>query len=170
MPRLLLSVITVGSIGLAYYFSMNKNKTISKNGLNLLKQFEGWRSQVYLDSAGLPTIGYGHLLKPGEFFDIITKAEGESLLKSDVAEAENAVNDNVNVALTQNMFDALVSFVYNIGAYNFASSTLLRVLNEGDYEEARRQLSVWNKVTVNGVKVVSQGLVNRRQHEQDLFV
>ncbi|MFK5947951.1 MAG: lysozyme [Methylococcales bacterium] len=165
--KLILSLLPV--VGLVLYMSLNKKKVISKNGLDLLKQFEGWRAQVYLDSANLPTIGYGHLLKDNETYFMINKMEGEALLKQDVSVAETAVNKMVSVNLSQNMFDALVSFVYNVGAGAFKASTLLRVLNAGDYQEAQRQLAVWNKITVDGVKIVSQGLVYRRKQEQNLF-
>jgi len=145
---------------------MKTKMTISQAGIDNLKQFEGYREKVYLDSANLPTIGYGHLLKPGEDFKIITREFAEQLLRQDIKTAESAVNKHVTVDLTQNQYDALVSFVYNVGGGAFAKSTLLKKLNSGDYNGAQNELPRWNKA---GGKV-HQGLANRRQHEQQIFL
>lgn len=147
----------------------NKNKKTSQNGIEHLKRVEGWSEVPYKDAAGLWTIGYGHLIKPGENYTIMTDIEGEQILKMDLKIAEDAVNKFVSVELSQNMFDALVSFVFNVGVGAFEDSTLLKVLNEGDYQEAQNQMARWNKVTINGQKVVNQGLVSRREQEQELF-
>ena len=138
---------------------------ISLAGLAHIKGWEGFRSYVYLDSAGKPTIGYGHLIKPYESFTTITEAEAARLLAKDVSTAENAVNAAVTVPLTQNQFDALVSFVYNVGAGAFSRSTMLKKLNQGDYFEAQKQFTRW---VYAGGKVVP-GLANRRLAESRLF-
>lgn len=144
-----------------------KNKMqISQQGIEALKFFEGLRLTVYKDSAGLDTIGYGHLVKPGESFTTITEAEAEQLLKADISYAEDAVNRLVKVDLDQNQYDALVSFVYNVGAGAFADSTLLKRLNYGDYQGAANELDRWNKA---GGRVID-GLVSRRYHEKRLFL
>jgi len=139
---------------------------ISKAGLEHLKQFEGWRDHVYNDVAGYPTIGYGHLIKDGEEFpDRITIEQGEALLRQDADIAIRAVAYNVKVPITQGMFDALVSFTYNVGTGALRKSTLLRLLNDGEYIDAARQFPRWNKA---GGKVVA-GLTKRRNSETWLF-
>lgn len=138
---------------------------LSLAGLALLKQHEGLSLTPYKDAAGLWTIGYGHLLKGGEWWDQITEAQASSLLADDVGTAEDAVNSLVKVPLNQAQFDALVSFVYNIGVGAFRRSTLLRLLNAGDYAGAAMQFPLWRKA---GGKIV-QGLVNRRAAEVALF-
>ncbi len=138
---------------------------LSLAGLAQLKQFEGLRLQPYKDAAGLWTIGYGHLVKPGEWWDSITEAQAAQLLADDAGTAEDAVNSLVKVPLTQPQFDALVSFVYNVGVGAFRRSTLLRLLNAGDYAGAAGQFPLWRKA---GGQVVA-GLVNRRAAEVAMF-
>lgn len=141
---------------------------ISLNGLNQIKKHEGFSNTVYNDVAGNPTIGYGHMLTPAERLAglrYVTEAEATRLLAKDVAAAEAAVNSLVKVPLTQNQFDALVSFVYNVGTGAFSRSTLLKKLNAGDYVGAADQFGVWR---LAGGRVV-KGLVYRRQAEAELF-
>ena len=156
----------IGILAGVYMLYGTGKRKLSINGLNELKQFEGLRLEVYNDAAGKPTIGYGHLIKPGESFPpAITKATALRLLSLDVAFAENAVNDLVSVPLSQTQFDALVSFTYNVGAGAFERSTVLALLNDADYIGATDELSRW---VYAGGNVVT-GLVNRRQAEQALF-
>lgn len=144
---------------------------ISPQGIAELKGYEAWSPVVYPDEGGRPTIGFGHLLLPGESFpDGITPAMGEQLLRQDLFPAVTAVNNLVKVPLAQNQFDALVMFVFNVGVGAFAESTLLRKLNAGDYDGAGQEFARWNKITKNGVKVISSGLVNRREKERTLFI
>ena len=118
---------------------------LSLAGLDLLKHSEGFRSRVYLDAAGFPTIGYGHKLQhPESFPNGITEPQAEEILAADVGEAEQAVQRLVKVALTQEQFDALVDFCFNLGAARLAASTLLRDLNEGSYAAAAEQLLRWD--------------------------
>lgn len=140
--------------------------------IHFIARLEKFRPSVYLDQAGKPTIGYGHLIQPGESFpNGITKEEAEQLLAKDVRTAEQAIRDKVTVPLTQNQFDALTSLVYNIGAGNFQNSTLLQLLNQGDYESAADQFLVWDKIRDQyGKLVVSEGLLNRRDDEYDIFL
>lgn len=147
---------------------MPGNMEISLAGLNQIKLHEGFKANVYKDSAGYPTIGYGHKLTAAERLQglsTVTAEEAARLLASDVAGAESAVNGMVNVPLTQSQFDALVSFVYNIGAGAFRRSTLLALLNQGKYDMAANQFARWNKAG----GLVSQGLSNRRASEMALF-
>jgi lysozyme len=135
---------------------------LSAEGLDLIKQSEGFRDRVYLDVAGFPTIGYGHLVKPHESFpNGITEAQAAAILSSDVQDAERAVARLVKVALTQGQFDALVDFCFNLGAGRLASSTLLRELNAGNHQAAGEQLLAWDHA---GGAVVA-GLKARREAE-----
>ena len=139
---------------------------LSAEGLDLIKKSEGFRDRVYLDVAGFPTIGYGHLIKPHESFPSgITEPQATAILSSDVQDAEQSVARLVKVALTQGQFDALVDFCFNLGAARLASSTLLRELNVGDYQAAARQFLVWDHA---GGAVVA-GLEARREAELKLW-
>lgn len=143
----------------------------SPHGVNEIMSHEDFRSQTYLDSAGHPTIGYGHKLGPNESYpNGVTQEEAQQLLDADVRRAENSVRQDVKVPLTQPQFDALASFAYNVKPKDFRDSTLLRLINQGDYNGAADQFPAWNKVTQNGVKVPSRGLTNRRRAERDLFL
>lgn len=138
----------------------------------LIKRFEGLRLRVYQDSAGKWTIGYGHLVQPGERFYPygtvidITSDEADALLAQDMADAELEVSTVVRVPLSPNQHDALVSFVFNVGGGAFADSTLLRKLNSGDYSGAASEFDKW--VHANGA--VDPGLVSRRSQEKTLFM
>lgn len=156
---------------LDYAGSVGKKMKTSQAGLNAIKQREGVRLKTYLDTAGLPTIGVGHLLGAFESYpNGITEEKANSLLIEDLATAENAVNANVKVPVSQNQFDSLVSFVFNIGGGAFRSSTALRLLNAGDYRGAALAMSSWNKITQGGAKVADAGLTNRRNSEISQFL
>ncbi len=136
----------------------------SQKGLDLIKSFEGLRLSAYRCPADIPTIGYGTTagVKMG---DTITKERAEILLRADVKRFEDQVLRLVKVPLTQGQFDALVSFTYNLGAANLGNSTLLRLLNAGDYKGAAAQFDRWTKA---GGKELP-GLVKRRAAERALF-
>jgi lysozyme len=136
-------------------------------GLELIKQSEGFRKDVYNDVAGFPTIGYGHRVRPGESFPGgLSEAQGADLLADDVAAAEKSVNQYVRVAITQGQFDALVDFCFNLGAGRLAASTLLRELNAGHYADAALQLLIWD----HAAGQVNQGLKTRREAEYRLWM
>ena len=117
----------------------------SAAGMDLLKKSEGFRGHVYLDVAGFPTIGYGHrLLHPDSFPNGIDEEQAANLLLCDVRDAEQAVQRQVKVPLTQGQFDALVDFCFNLGAGRLNSSTLLKFLNARRYNEAAEQLLRWD--------------------------
>jgi len=139
---------------------------ISDNGISVIKEFEGFAGKAYKCPAGKITIGWGHTAPELTMSDTVTKARAEEILKSDLKWAEDAVNKGVKVPLTQNQFDALVCLVFNIGAGAFAKSTLLKVLNKGDYDAVPTQIARWNKV--NGKP--SAGLTRRRAAEADLWL
>ena len=134
-------------------------------GIELIKHFEGCELEAYKCPAGVWTIGYGHIKGVKEGMKI-TEMQAEEMLKSELHEYEGYINDYVTVPLNQNQFDAMVSWVYNLGGGNLRSSTLLKVLNAGDYDGVPAQMLRWNKA---GGKVL-EGLTRRRQAEADLFV
>lgn len=138
---------------------------ISQAGLELIKEFEGFRSNAYRDSVGVATIGYGHT-KGVRMGDVITRAQGEAFLLGDTQHAQESVERLVTVPLTQNQYDALVSFTFNLGSGNLASSTLLKKLNDGDYQGAADEFPRW--VHAGGKKL--EGLVRRRNAERRLFL
>lgn len=139
--------------------------TLSEKGLNFIKSFEGFSSTAYLCPAGYETIGYGHLIKKNEEFTSISDSEALELLRKDILHAENKVNRLTHVELTQNQFDAIVSFVFNVGAGAYQRSTLRAKINRREHQEASLEFMKW--IRVNGV--VSKGLVNRRFAEAELY-
>tara|TARA_Y100000356_G_scaffold64086_1_gene52368 strand:+ start:1746 stop:2177 length:432 start_codon:yes stop_codon:yes gene_type:complete len=134
-------------------------------GLALIKKFEGCELKAYQCSAGVWTIGYGHTKDVVEGMEI-TQEEAEQMLVDELHEYESYINKYVTVALSQNQFDALVSWVYNLGPVNLTASTMLKVLNSGEYEDVPAQMKRWNKA---GGKVL-EGLIRRREAEACLFV
>jgi lysozyme len=145
---------------------------LSPQGVDLLKKFEGFRSKPYKCSAGYPTIGYGHQINPHEKLDEVTIDQANSLLKQDVLWAERAINARLP-NLTQNQFDALVCFVFNIGVSAFEKSSVLRFARLRDYKNALDYWAMYvhdGKVDPNtGKPLISRGLQNRRNAEIALF-
>ena len=136
----------------------------SMNAVNLIAKWEGFEPEAYRDVVGVWTIGFGHTkdVKEG---DKISYYDAIALLKKEVAYFARGVELNVKVPLTQNMFDAITSFTYNLGIGNLKRSTLLRKLNREDYEGAAREFKRWNRA---GGKVY-RGLTSRRLEEEELF-
>lgn len=139
--------------------------TPSENAEKLLESFEGCVLEAYRDIRGIPTIGYGHTrgVKMG---DMITGETAGLLLLEDLDVAVDAINDAVKVPLTQNQFDALCSFVYNIGVGAFRSSTMLKRINAGDFAGAAAEFPRWKRAGA----IESPGLLRRRMAEQALFM
>lgn len=135
----------------------------------LIKHHEGLRLNAYLDPVGIWTIGWGHTGTAREGM-VITLSEAEKLLENDLKTAESAIHRLVEVPLNQQQFDALASFIFNVGVGNFSSSTLLKKLNSGDYMGAANEFPRWNKGTIKGKKVILPGLVRRRADERKLFL
>lgn len=136
----------------------------SKTGLALTERFEGCKLVAYQDQVGVWTIGYGHTRGVHEGMTC-TQAQAEQWLLEDIAAAEQNVNTHVKVPLTQAEFDALVDFDFNCGSGNLDSSTLLKLVNEGDPEDAAKEFEKWDHA---GGKVVA-GLLRRRQAEEAEF-
>jgi lysozyme len=149
--------------------------TISNDGIDLVKTFEGLHKvqpdgtiSSYLCPAGKWTIGYGSC-KGVRSGMKITIEEAELRLREDLRTAEADVKRYVSVPLTQGQYDALVSFVFNLGAGNFRSSTLLKKLNQGLYNDVPEQIMRWNKARVGGKLTVLNGLTRRRAAEAAIF-
>lgn len=146
----------------------------------MIARFEGYRSEPYLDEAGKWTIGFGHLIVPGDGIwspsnpgglRKIEVSKARELYDADTATARAAVANSVRVPITEAQEEVLVSLAYNIGAHAFATSTLVRMLNAGNYAGAADQFLVWNKVRdENNNLVVSAGLSMRRGKERDIFL
>ena len=145
-------------------------RQISQHGLAKLKQWEGLKTKAYKDAGGVWTIGYGHTAMAGSPVpyqsQVITAAEAENILLKDLVQYEAAIENNVNVKLNDNQFAALVSFAFNVGIGAFKNSTLLKKLNQGNFDAVPTELMKWTKA--GGKKL--QGLVNRRQAEGYLWM
>lgn len=150
-------------------------QVFSTKGFSLLKQLEGLRTRAYLDGAGVPTIGYGNTYHPNgtkvKLGDVITQDQADSYLRAIVGNYENTVRKVIAVPLTQNQYDALVCFVYNIGSTAFINSSVDDKINAGDLDAAMIAWAAHNKVRnpKTGKLEVSNGLNNRRAAELKLF-
>lgn len=150
-------------------------ETVSQQGVELIKRFEGLHKvqpdgmvTSYRCPAGKWTIGYGSV-KGVRSGMKITKEDAEELLVKDIRDHEAYVKQYVQVPLTQGQYDALVSFVFNLGGGNFRSSTLLKKLNKGLYDEVPEQFMRWNKARVDGKLTALKGLTRRRAAEAAIF-
>ena len=174
--------LLVGILSLLAYLTLTKSGRgaasyigsrivdLSQAGIDAIAGREGFSATPYRDATGY-SIGFGHFILPGENFTSITRSEGLALLAQDTAKADAAVKRLVNVPLTSNQHDALVSFVYNAGINAFAGSTLLRKLNVGDYSGAANQFAVWDKShTPSGSFVTNLALEARRASEKAQFL
>lgn len=140
------------------------------SNLDIIKEFEGFRSKPYKDTGNLYTIGYGTIKYPNgvpvaKDDKPITEQQATDSLIFDLAQFIKDLNKLILVEVTQNQFDALCSLIYNIGTTNFSSSTLLRKLNIKDFVGASNEFPKWCKVKGK----FSQGLLNRRLKEQAIF-
>lgn len=146
---------------------------ISQNGIDLIKQFEGFVPKAYKDAVGVWTIGYGTTKingKPVTPNMTCTEKEATQWLINDANRFLSIVEPYIKVDLNQNQIDAIASFIYNVGPNAFLNSTLLKKLNAGDFDGAANEFLKWTKATKNGVPVVLPGLVRRRTAEQTLFL
>ena len=151
----------------------------SKKGAETLKQLEGFRDKPYKDKAGHLTIGYGHKVKKGEVFSFISKEAAEKLMFDDVKPFETFLNTHLKVNLTQNQFDALIIFIYNIGDGAFLKSDVFRNLKDRKFEDATKPWSKWINVSeyvanpttghMEKILVPVDGLIKRRAVEITMF-
>jgi len=136
----------------------------SNIGIMLIKEYEGCETTAYKCPAGVWTIGYGHI-KGVQEGDVITEVQAHDMLIEELVEYEGYINKEVTVDLNQNQFDAMVSWVYNLGSGNLRSSTLLVELNKGNYQAVPIEIKRWNKAAGE----VLAGLTKRRHSEAELF-
>ncbi len=140
--------------------------TVSANGRAFIKNKEGFTQFPKPDAQGTTQVGYGHQIKPGEDYSAgVSKQQASNIMDTDLVSVEDTINNNVAVPIDQNQFDALADFTYEEGIGAFKGSTLLKILNTGNYAGAAQQFSRW--VYANGQ--VSQDIVNRRAADQSLF-
>jgi len=138
----------------------------SEKGLDLIRRYEGLRLVAYVCPGGKLTIGYGHTGPDVTTGKKIDEEEADALLLKDVQRFENAINGMVSVPISQGMFDALISFSFNLGAGSLKSSTLLKKLNADDRKGAADEFLKWNKAKGK----VLAGLAARRESERELFL
>ena len=146
---------------------------VSKNTLNLVKEYEGFRSNTYIDTNGVPVIGYGQSKINGKRVKMgqsISQVKADAYLAQELHQIQLLVLSKVRVKLTPNQLGALTSLVYNTGAGILTRSTLIRKLNAGDYAGAAREFARWNKANMGGKLVPLAGLTKRRLAEQKLFL
>ena len=145
---------------------MGAQMQVSPRGRTLIQKFEGLRLTAYQDMVGVWTIGYGHTGPDVKAGMTITLQQAEQLLINDLARFEKGVNALVQTPISQNQFDALVSFSYNLGLGSLQQSTLLRLLNAGNFQAAADQFPRWDHA--GGKKVA--GLTARRAAERQIFL
>ena len=159
--------------------TLNRDKVTAANfqvlpaTVDLIKQHEGFRSYAYIDSSGLPGIGYGQTTINGRTVTIgqyITQAEAEAALMSELERIHRLVLNTVKVNLNAHQLGALTSLVYNAGTRVITQSTLSRKLNSGDFAGAAHEFTRWNKANQGGLLVEFPGLTRRRLDEQKLFL
>jgi len=143
----------------------NISLRLSVAGQTLIQTFEALRLQAYQDIRGVWTIGWGHTGPEVVQGLTWTQAQATTAFQEDILWAAKAVQDLVTVILNQNQFDGLVSFVFNIGVEAFEHSTLLVLLNDGNFEGAALQFGRW----IHAGSIISSGLINRRKSEANLF-
>ncbi len=137
---------------------------ISNEGISLIKKFEGCELESYQDAVGVWTIGYGHTKNIKEGMTI-SKEQADNMLLNELDEYCEYVEKAVDVTLKQCEFDALVAWTYNLGPTNLNESTMLKKLNNKEYQDVPHEIKRWNKA---GGKVL-QGLIRRREAESLLF-
>ncbi len=138
-----------------------------------MKTFEGFRASTYIDTNGLPVIGYGQTQVNGQTVShgqYITQAEADAALQRELYELQRLILNHVQVELNPHQLGALTSLVYNTGVGLLYDSTLISKLNAGDYAGAAEEFPRWNKAHQGGTLVVLPGLTRRRLAEQKLFL
>lgn len=138
---------------------------ISQDGIDLIKNFEGCILKAYKCPAGINSVGYGHTGPDVTSSTVWTQQQADEAFIRDIERFERGVLSCVTVALQQHQFDALVSFAYNCGLGNLRNSTLLAMVNRGDFEGAANQFGRW----ISKGKPAEKGLTKRRKAEKLLF-
>jgi lysozyme len=148
---------------------MKPRHQVSRAAVDLIKRFEGYRSKAAQLPDGRWTIGYGHTLTAREGAQV-SEQDAEALLLYDLISVAHAVNEQTFTPLTQNQFDALCAFAFNIGLDNFKRSSVLRRVNEGSLLQAACAMEMWRKADFEGERIVVDALVRRRSAEKTLFL
>jgi len=148
---------------------MKPRHQVSKAAVELIKRFEGYRSKAAQLPDGRWTIGYGHTLTAREGAQV-SEQDAEALLLYDLIAVAFAVNEQTYTPLTQNQFDALCCFAFNVGLENFKRSSVLRRINEGSMLQAACAMEMWRKADFEGERIVVDALVRRRSAEKTLFL
>lgn len=161
----LLALAAVVLLGL-----ISARKITRMNVREIIKEHEGWSAKRYLDTAGYPTIGWGHKILPGENLTTITKEQGEALLTADLERTRRGILPHITRQMGPNEEAAAVSLAFNIGVTAFKNSTLLKKWNAGDKAGAAAEFLRWNKERKDGQLVVNRGLAARREKEKTLFL
>jgi lysozyme len=143
---------------------------LSLAGTAFIAQFEGFHATAYRCPAGRPTIGYGHVIRAGEYFEAVGQEQALVLLQRDAEREAAPVSRALDRTLTSYQQDALISLAFNCGGTAIAISHLVRQLNQGLFSDAADEFLRWDKATVKGRKVVLPGLVRRREAERKLFL
>jgi lysozyme len=148
-------------------------KPVSIIAINLIKEFEGFKDQAYIDSDGTPVIGYGLSRiagKPVRIGDRIDSKQADVALKAQLQEIHQQLNSTIKVQLSDRQFSALASLSFNVGIKAIKNSTLVRKINAGDYTGAADEFLRWDKANLRGQLVQMPGLSRRRQAERQLFL
>ncbi|MDQ0462806.1 lysozyme [Caulobacter ginsengisoli] len=148
---------------------MKPRHQVSRAAIELIKRFEGYRRKAAQLADGRWTIGYGHTLTAREGAEV-SESDAEALLLYDMIAVSHAVNEWTYTPLTQNQFDALCAFAFNIGVENFRRSSALRRVNEGALLQAACAMEMWRKADFEGERIVIDALVRRRSAEKTLFL
>jgi lysozyme len=148
---------------------MKPRHQVTRAAIDLIKAFEGYRRHAARLANGRWTIGYGHTLTAREGAEVSEK-DAEALLTYDLIAVAHAVNDQTYTPLTQNQFDALCAFAFNIGLEKFRVCSVLRLVNQGQLLQAACGMELWRKADFQGERIVIDALVRRRAAEKNLFL
>jgi lysozyme len=148
---------------------MKPRHQLSRTAIEMIKRFEGYRRKAVQLPSGRWMLGHGHTLTARRGAEV-SPEDAEALLLYDLIDVAHAVNEHVLCPLTQNQFDALCSFVSNIGTDNFRNSAVLLRLNEGALLQAAACMELWRKADIGGERIVVDALVRRRAAEKLLFL
>lgn len=148
---------------------MTQIREINEAGRDLIQLFESFSPTVYICPTGYPTVGYGHVVRAGEVFDVpLTQEQGEELFSRDLVVYERSVCSLIGVPLSDNQYAALVSFTFNLGGGALQCSTLRSMINREEYVDAADEFPKW--CWGGKPKRKLKGLLRRRYHEAFLFL
>lgn len=148
-------------------------RPISAEAINLIKEFEGFESQAYIDTDGTPVIGYGLPKiadKPVQIGDRISVKQADEALKQQLKTIQQELDQVIKVKLSDRQSSALTSLAFNVGVDFVKNSTLIKKLNTGDYKGSANEFLRWDKANIGGELVQMPGLIRRRQAERQLFL